>query len=445
MRFTTIRGTDGQRVQLSEGLYRKLLESPDRRVRRQAFKGIMNGYGRYRNTLGATLARTVKRDVAEAGIRNYASALAAALGPRDVPEAVYRNLIATARANLSVLHRYLRVHRSALGLRRLHPYDLFVSIVPGQDHALGYRDAVDLVVDSTAPLGAEYQAVARRGLTEDRWVDIYENEGKRSGAYSGGAYSTPPFVLMNYAGTLDDAFTLTHELGHSMHSWYSRRYQPYPTGDYTIFVAEVASTFNEELLRGHLLARAGGDAAREATLLGSALDDFRGTFFRQILFAEFELELHEMVERGAALTPDSVSEVYRRLNNEYYGAVVTLDPEVGHEWARIPHFYSPFYVFQYATGIAAATALARQVSDGGPAEADRYLDFLKGGGSRGPLDLLTIAGIDMTTPEPIERALRVFSDRTDHLERALARVSAKSVAQRPVVGSRAVAGTRNRS
>jgi oligoendopeptidase F len=419
MRFVSIRDENGNKIELSEGLYRKLLQSNNRRVRRQAFAGIMNGYAKYRNTLGASLSRSVKRDVSEARIRRYPSALEAALGPRDIPIEVYRNLVKTCRAQLPVLHRYLEVHRKALKLRELHPYDLFVSIVPNEERQVAYGDGVDMIVESVAPLGTEYQKVARKGLTSDRWVDVYENEGKRSGAYSGGAYKTYPFILMNYAGTLDDVFTLTHELGHSMHSWYTRKHQPYPTGDYTIFVAEVASTFNEELLRDHLLREAEGQPRRQAALLGSALDDFRGTFFRQTLFAEFELEMHERAEKGEALTAETLSDIYKRLNEEYYGAVVTIDKEVWGEWARIPHFYSAFYVFQYATGIAAATALARKVLDEGKPAAERYLDFLKGGSSTDPLALLRGAGVDMTTPEPIERALEVFGQRADRLERLL--------------------------
>jgi oligoendopeptidase F len=421
MRFTTIRDEEGKKIELSEGLYRKLLQSRDRRVRRQAYAGIMNGYAKYRNTLGSSLARSVKRDVAEAKIRRYPSALEAALGPRDIPVEVYRNLVRSCRANLPRLHRYLRVHKRALGLRDLHPYDLFVSIVPEQKEQVSFTQGVDMVVASVEPLGREYVRTARRGLTSERWVDIYENEGKRSGAYSGGAYSTRPFILMNFAGTLDDVFTLTHELGHSMHSWYTRKHQPYPTGDYTIFVAEVASTFNEELLRDHLLREAAGSAKRQAALIGTALDDFRGTFFRQTLFAEFELEMHERAERGEALTAESLSELYKRLNQEYYGAVVTVDPEVWTEWARIPHFYSAFYVFQYATGIAAATALARKVLEEGSQAADQYLTFLKGGSSTDPLALLRGAGVDMATPDPIERALDVFEERTERLESLLAR------------------------
>lgn len=419
MRFTTIRDEEGKQVQLSEGLYRKLLESKNRRVRRDAFKGIMTGYQKFRNTLGASLARSVKRDVAEAKIRRYPSALEAALAPRDIPVEVYRNLVATTRKNLPKLHRYLRLHKKALGLRELHLYDLFVSIVPDEDRRVPFDQGVEMVIASVAPLGKEYQTVARRGLTEERWVDVYENEGKRSGAYSGGAYATRPFILMNYAGGQDDVFTLTHELGHSMHSWYTRKHQPYPTGDYTIFVAEVASTFNEELLRDYLLKEAKGNRKRQAALLGSALDDVRTTFFRQTLFAEFELEMHEMAERGEALTAETLTGLYRRLNEEYYGAVVKLDEEVFTEWARIPHFYSAFYVFQYATGIAAATALARKVLDEGEPAADRYLGFLKGGSSTDPLSLLRGAGVDMTTPEPIERSLEVFSQRIDQLEALL--------------------------
>src|SRR5262245_51244565 len=389
MRFPTIVGEEGKRIRLSEGLYRKLLESHDRRVRRSAFNGIMGAYGRYKNTLGSSLSRSIKGDVAEARIRRYDSALSASLTPRDVPIEVYQNLIRTTRANLPALHRYLRLHQKALGLRKLHLYDLFVSIVPQvRDESYDYEQGVDMVLDSMRPLGGEYLETARRGLTRDRWVDVFETEGKRSGAYSDGAYRTHPFILMNYQGTLDAVFTLTHELGHSMHSWFTRQNQPYPTGDYTIFVAEVASTFNEELLRASLLRKATEDPQRQAQLLGSALDDFRGTFFRQTLFAEFELELHQRAERGEALTAESMTELYRKLVEEYYGEVVVVDKDVWVEWARIPHFYHAFYVYQYATGLAAAIALAQKVMQDGGSAVERYVGFLKGGSSTDPLSLL---------------------------------------------------------
>ncbi|HEV8634315.1 MAG TPA: oligoendopeptidase F [Chloroflexota bacterium] len=423
LRFTTIVDEDGKRIRLSEGLYRKLLESHNRRVRKSAFRGIMGAYGRYKNTLGSSLSRSIKGDVAEARIRRYSSALGASLTPRDIPVEVYHNLIQTTRANLPALHRYLRLHQKALGLRRLHLYDLFVSIVP-QDRSehYTYEQGVDLIVDSMRPLGGEYLEVARRGLTRERWVDVFESEGKRSGAYSDGAYKTHPFILMNYQSTLDDVFTLTHELGHSMHSWFTRKNQPYPTGDYTIFVAEVASTFNEELLRADLLGKARDNPKRQAQLLGSALDDFRGTFFRQALFAELELELHQRAERGEALTAEAMTELYRKLVEEYYGAAVVVDKDVWVEWARIPHFYHAFYVYQYATGLAAALALAQKVLQEGGSAVERYVGFLKGGSSADPLSLLRGAGVDMATPEPIERALAIFTERTDRLEQALSRL-----------------------
>jgi oligoendopeptidase F len=423
LKFPTIRDENGKTVRLSEGLYRKMLENPDRRVRASAFKGIMGAYGKYKNTLGASLARSVKGDVAEAKIRKYNSALEASLTPRDVPIEVYHNLVKATRANLPALHKYLKLHRKALGLRTLHLYDLFVSIVPQQEsETYAYDEGVDMIVDSMRAMGGEYLETARRGLTSERWVDVYENEGKRSGAYSGGAYKTHPFILMNYQGTLDDVFTLTHELGHSMHSWFTRKNQPYPTGDYTIFVAEVASTFNEELLRDKLLREAKSNPKRTAQLLGSALDDFRGTFFRQTLFAEFELELHARSERGEALTAESMTELYKKLVEEYYGAVVVVDKDVWVEWARIPHFYHAFYVYQYATGLAAATTLAQKVLREGKPAIDAYLSFLKGGSATDPLSLLRGAGVDMATPEPIERALQVFAERTDALEQALAKL-----------------------
>ncbi|MBI3968905.1 MAG: oligoendopeptidase F [Chloroflexi bacterium] len=418
MRFPDVTDSDGTPLQLSEPAYRRLLEHSDRRVRHDAHESLMSTYGSFRNTIGGALAQSVRGNVVKAGIRRYGSAIEAALEPNEIPLAVYDNLVKSVRAQVPLLQRYLDLRRRALKLPDLHPYDLFVPIVAEESpRRYSFDEAVDLVLESLTPLGADYVATARTGMTTGRWVDVYPNRGKRSGAYSGGSYRTPPFMLLNFNGTLNDVFTLTHELGHSMHSFFTRQTQPYPTGRYTIFVAEVASTCNEQLLH-HVLQERETDPKQRAVLLGRLLENFRGTIFRQTLFAEFEQRIHARAESGAALTAEVFSELYHELNHAYYEPAVTVDPVVDYEWARIPHFFFSFYVYQYATGLAAATALSQDLLTDSSA-ATRYREFLSSGNSADSLTLLKRAGVDLTTPEPIERAFKVFESALTELEKLL--------------------------
>ncbi|MFO7274720.1 MAG: oligoendopeptidase F [Bacillota bacterium] len=416
LKFPKIRDEQGNEVELTLGRYLRFLESPVREVRKQAFEALHSTYKKFRNTIAATYANSVKTDVFYARARRYPSARAAALARTNIPESVYDNLIATVHKNLPSLHRYVQLRRRMLGLDELHMYDLYTPMVPDVDRKIPYEEAVDTILKALAPLGEEYCEVARRGLTVERWVDIYENEGKRSGAYSFGAYTTKPFILMNYQDNLDSMFTLAHELGHSMHSYFSRKHQPYHYSSYTIFVAEVASTFNEALLTDYLL-KSTDDPKLKMYLINHQLESFRTTLYRQTLFAEFEHIAHQRVESGEALTADVLDEIYYDLNKKYYGTEgMVVDDLIAVEWARIPHFYSAFYVYQYATGISAATALSQQVLREGQPAVERYLNFLKSGSSDYSTNLLKKAGVDMTSPEPVQQALDVFARLLDQME-----------------------------
>lgn len=417
LKFPSIKDEQGNEVELTHGRYLRFMESPVREVRKQAFEALYTTYNKFRNTLAATYANSVKKDVFYARARRYPSARAAALSATNVPESVYDNLIATVHKNLPSLHRYMQLRRRMLGLDELHMYDVYTPMVPDVDKKVPYEEAVDTILKALAPLGEEYCEVARRGMTEDRWVDIYENEGKRSGAYSFGAYTTKPFILMNYQDNLDSMFTLAHELGHSMHSYFSRKHQPYHYAGYTIFVAEVASTFNEALLTDYLL-KSTDDPKLKMYLINHQLESFRTTLYRQTMFAEFEHITHQRVEGGQALTADVLDEIYYDLNKRYYGTEgMVVDDLIAIEWARIPHFYSAFYVYQYATGISAAASLSHQVLTEGQPAVERYLTFLKSGSSDYSTNLLKEAGVDMTSPEPVQQALDVFARLLDEMER----------------------------
>lgn len=417
MKFPRIKDEEGKEVELTHGRYLRFLESPVREVRQAAFDALYGTYAKFRNTLAATYASSVRKDVVYARARRYPSARAAALSSTNVPESVYDNLIAAVHRNLPSLHRYVQLRRKLLKLDELHMYDLYTPMVAEVDKKIPYAEAVETILKALAPLGEEYCEVARKGLTTDRWVDIYENVGKRSGAYSFGAYTTKPFILMNYQETLDSMFTLAHELGHSMHSYFTRRTQPYHYGDYTIFVAEVASTFNEALLTDYLLKQT-NDQKLKMYLINHQLESFRTTLYRQTMFAEFEHITHQKSENGEALTADSLDEIYYDLNKQYYGTEgMVIDEAIAREWARIPHFYTAFYVYQYATGISAAVALSQQVLSEGKPAVDRYLAFLKSGSSDYSTNLLAKAGVDMTSPEPVQQALDVFASLLDEMER----------------------------
>jgi oligoendopeptidase F len=414
LNFPTIEDESGQPVKLSHARYGRFMESQERRVRRDAFKGMFGAFGGIRNTLGTTLAAEVRSHVINARLRSYPSALAAALDPKDIPLDVYHNLVATINANLPRLHRYMRVRKRIMSLDELHFYDLYAPLVPQADIDVPYREAADIVQSAFAPLGADYGGAVRQAFTS-RWIDVYENVGKRSGAYSDGSYTTAPFILLNYQDKLRDVFTLAHELGHSMHSFFTRRTQPFVYGNYTLFLAEVASTLNEALLTDHLL-KTRDDPALRKHLIVQQLEDIRATIFRQTMFAEFELDLHSRTEAGEPLTADSISKPYYDLVARYLGPDVALDDEIAHEWARIPHFYYNFYVYQYATGLSAALALSKQIIAEGQPAVDRYLRFLSSGSSRSSIDLLRDAGVDMTTPEPIQQAMDQFDALLDELE-----------------------------
>lgn len=412
--FPTIVDEHGEPVELTKGRYIRLLESQDRRVRQDAFAAMYETYGKLRNTIGATLASSVKRDVFYARARRYESSLAAALEPSNIPLSVYHNLLAAVDDNLPHLHRYLRLRRRLLGLDDLHMWDLYVPMVAEAQRDIPWEEATATVAASLAPLGQEYVAVVREGLST-RWVDVYENAGKTSGAYSYGTYTTHPYILMNYQPTLDAVFTLTHEFGHALHSYYSRGTQPYVYSGYTIFLAEVASTLNEALLTHHLLAGTTDRRFRMA-LINRFLEAIRTTLYRQAMFAGFELQIHEQAERGEALTPEWLNTTYAALNERYYGAEVVIDEPIALEWARIPHFYRAFYVYQYATGIAAAVALSQQILNEGEPAVRRYKEFLSSGSADYSIPLLQRAGVDMTSPAPVRQALDTFGRLVTELE-----------------------------
>lgn len=415
LRFGEIEDHEGRRLELSHATFSQLLISPDRGVRRKAFDQYYKQFADHENTLCATLAGTIHRDVYYAKARNYPSSLASSLFPDNVPEDVYNNLIQSVRASLPAVHEYLEVRRRKMNLDSLHHYDTYVPILSGVKKHHTWDRAVDVVLESLAPLGSEYTAVLEEGL-RGRWSDRYPNRGKQSGAFSCGSFDGDPYILMNFKEeVLNDVFTLTHEAGHSMHSWYSSRSQPFQYYNYTIFVAEVASTFNEQLLTDHLLRNAADDRER-AYLINNELDGIRGTIVRQTMFAEFEKRTHEMAEAGEPLTVKSLRAVYRELLAAYFGPSFTVDPVLELECFRIPHFYRAFYVYKYATGLSAAVALSRRVLEGGASELADYLGFLSGGCSKDPLDLLKGAGVDMTSPEPIQTTLQRFATLTAELD-----------------------------
>lgn len=417
LRFPEMTDEQGNKVELTKSRYLRFIESPDRRVRQEAFETLYGTLGKFQNTFAATLSGQVKANIFFARARKYHSAREAALADDNIPLAVYDNLVETVNRNLGPLHRYIALRKKMLGLDELHMYDLYVPLVKEVSREIPYQQAVETVLESLSPLGEEYLSLLCRGLKQDRWVDVYENQGKTGGAYSWGAYTTQPFILMNWQDRLDDMFTLTHEAGHSMHSLLTRRTQPYVYGHYTTFVAEVASTLNEALLTHYLLKRT-DDKAMRMYLLNHYMEGFRTTLYRQTMFAEFEQAIHARAEADQPLTPEALNEIHWELNQRYYGdGGVFMDPQIAMEWSRIPHFYMNFYVFQYATGISAAAALAQQILQEGQPAVDRYLAFLRGGSASYPIDLLRAAGVDMASPEPIQQALNVFAGLVDEMEK----------------------------
>ncbi len=417
LKFPIIKDEAGHEVELTKGRYSGFMESSDRRVRQDAFKGLYDSYGKLINTLGASLSSSVKKDVFYARTRKYNSAREASLDQDNVPVEVYDRLIESVHANLEHMYRYMAIRKQLLKVDELHFYDIYTPLVSEYKMEVPYQKAQDIVLKALEPLGSEYISQLKEGFSSG-WIDVYENEGKTSGAYSWGSYETNPYVLLNYENKLDDMFTLAHEMGHSMHSWYSNHTQPYAYSQYSIFVAEVASTVNESLLIDYLL-RNSHDKQEKIYLINHYLEQFRGTVYRQAMFAEYEKIIHEHAEKGEALTPEFLKQSYRELNLLYYGPEMVVDPEIDLEWARIPHFYSAFYVYKYATGFSTATALKEQILTEGQPAVERYLKFLKSGSSDYPINLLRDAGVDLLTPEPVSDALNYFGKLLDDLEKLL--------------------------
>ena len=415
IKFPNIQDENGQKVELTKGRYGRFMESRDRQVRKEAYQGLYSTYKGLSNTLAATFSSSIKRDIFYARARNYPSALHAALDQDNVAAEVYDQLIKSVHGHLDSMYRYMKIRKKMLQVDPLYMYDIYVPLVSEFDMKVPYEKAKEMTLQGLTPLGEEYLSVLRQGY-DKRWIDAYENQGKTSGAYSWGTYHTHPYVLMNYDDKLDDLFTLAHEMGHSLHSYYSNQTQPYVYSSYSIFVAEVASTVNESLLIDYLLKNS-NDPREKMYLLNHYLEQFRGTVFRQTMFAEFEKLTHERVEAGDALTPEALGELYRELNKKYYGPDVVMDDNICVEWARIPHFYSAFYVYKYATGFSAATAIKQSILEEGQPAIDRYLNFLKSGSSDYPINLLQKAGVDLTTPEPVEKALNYFTQLLDEFEK----------------------------
>ncbi len=418
MKFPTVIDADGDEVELTQGRFIDLLESPDRRVRKDTFEAFYDTFARNTNTIGATYAASVKKDIFYARTHNYKSSLEAALSPENIPLEVYQTLVETVNRNLPVLHRYIKLRKKLLGLDDLQMYDLYTPLIPQAKKKIPYQESVETVLQALRILGEDYVAEVEKGINS-RWIDVYENVGKTSGAYSSGSYTSQPFILMNYQDNLNNMFTLAHELGHSLHSLYTNRTQPFVYANYSLFVAEVASTTNEALLTHYLLERTTDKEVR-TFLINSELEKFRGTLFRQTMFAEFELEAHNRAEAGQALTPDLLNDLYFELNQRYYGPEMLYDRRIAGEWMRIPHFYRAFYVYQYSTGVSAATALSRQIIQEGAPAVKRYRHFLTTGGSDYPANLLAGAGVDMTTPQPVQQAIDNFAELLDEMERLTA-------------------------
>ena len=405
--------SDGKPHPVSQGTFVACEESPDRELRKNAYESLYNGFARFKNTAAGLLNAQNKQLKFFADARKYPSAFEAALNRTNVPTSVYRNLIEAVHQNADKMHRYIRLRKKLLGVDELHFYDVYTPLVADVGAYIPFDEAKQTVYESLAPLGEDYRRILQEGF-ENRWIDVYQNEGKRSGAYSAGA-SVHPYVLLNYTGTLDSQFTLAHEMGHALHSYLSNKNQNPIDANYVIFVAEVASTCNEALLMKYLLGKT-TDKKQRAYLINHFLDQFKGTIYRQTMFAEFELNIGRMVAEGKSLTADLLCAEYKRLNEMYYGPDMVVDDNIAVEWARIPHFYYNYYVFQYATGYSAAIALSRKVLDGGEKELGDYLGFLSGGCSKTPIDLLKGAGVDMTSPEPVNQALELFGKLLDEME-----------------------------
>lgn len=411
--FPFVKDEDGNEVQLSHGVYMRLVESKNREVRRGAYEALYSTYEQYQHTYAKTLQTNVKVQNYHAKVRNYKSAREAALTANFVPESVYDNLVSAVRKHLPLLHRYLNLRSKILGIPDLKMYDVYTPL-SSVEYSFTYEEALKKAEEALAVLGEDYLSRVKRAFSE-RWIDVYENQGKRSGAYSGGSYDTNAFMLLNWQDNLDNLFTLVHETGHSMHSSYTRETQPYVYGDYSIFLAEIASTTNENILTEKLLQEVQDDATRFA-ILNNFLDGFRGTVFRQTQFAEFEHAIHQADQNGEVLTSEFLNNLYADLNQEYYGLSKEDNPQIQYEWARIPHFYYNYYVYQYSTGFAAASALAEKIVHGSQEDRDRYIDYLKAGKSDYPLNIMRKAGVDMEKEDYLNDAFAVFERRLDEFE-----------------------------
>lgn len=421
--FDSVQDGEGRTVEVTGSNYISLQMSLDRTLRENAFRSFYKGYRQHINTFAASYSGAVKAAAAEAAARHYASSRAMSMAGENIPAEVYDNLVGAVRAHLPAMYRYVALRKRILGLEELHYYDVYAPLVGELKASYTYEQAQQMVLDAVAPLGADYQALVQKAYDE-RWIDVYPNKGKSGGAYSSGTYDSNPFILMNFTGTLDSVSTLAHEMGHSMHTWHSNHTQPPQYADYTLFVAEVASTVNENLMIEQLLKNE-QDPARRLYLLNQYLENFKGTVYRQTMFAEFEREAHAMAERGEALNPAALNALYAGLVKDYFGPGLVVDEEVQYEWARIPHFYRPFYVYKYATGYSTAVALSEAIlSEGAPA-VKRYREFLSMGGSAFPLDELRHAGVDLATPAPVNAALEKFERILDDAEQTLSRLQGK--------------------
>ncbi|MFA6916750.1 MAG: oligoendopeptidase F [Parachlamydiales bacterium] len=416
--FGNIQDKEGNEQPLTHATYGIYLRSQDRELRKNSFLTLQGKYRDYQNTIAELLNGTVQSHIFNARTHKYPSCLDAALFPKNIDTSVYHSLIKAVRDNIGTLHRYIALRKDIMNVGQLHLYDMYVPLCKDMDFKIPYKEAEELVIESVKPLGSEYQNILRKGLKDERWVDRYENKNKRSGGYSSGCYDSCPFILMNYKNILRDAFTLAHEAGHSMHSYLSHANQPYHYSDYTIFVAEVASTFNEQLLTQVMLEHA-KTKEQKFYLINEKIEDIRSTLFRQTMFAEFELFIHDSAEKNIPLTPGYLKEKYRELNAFYFGNDVIIDEEAAFEWARIPHFYYNFYVYQYATGISAALALYQRVIKGGDKEREDYLGFLKAGSSAYPIDILAKAGVDMRQPTAVASAIAHFGSLVDQLAKEM--------------------------
>ncbi|UNK17088.1 oligoendopeptidase F [Paenibacillus sp. N3/727] len=414
MKFPKIKDENGKEVELTHGSYIQFLENPNREVREAAFKAVYETYGKQKNTISATLSANVNKNIFYSRVRKYPSVLEMSLYGDNIPKEVYTNLIDTIHESLPLLHRYMNLRKKLLGVDELHMYDLFAPLVEEYKMDITYDQAKQTIKDGLHPLGEDYLKNLQDGY-DNGWIDVYENESKRTGAYSWGAYGTHPYVLLNHKDNLNSMFTLAHEMGHALHSFYSDTNLKYRDAQYTIFLAEVASTTNEALLMDYLLKKS-TDPKEKMYLLTYYADQFRTTVFRQTMFAEFEKIVHERAESGESLTPQDLSDIYYDLNVKYHGKNMTVDKEIGMEWARIPHFYNSFYVYKYATGFSAATSFSKQILEEGQPAVDRYLGFLKSGGSDFSINILKKAGVDMSSPEPIREAMSVFENVISQME-----------------------------